>query len=88
MNRNQIEALADAEAHSRIKPTGLIKLGCGKWCAENSSINFSHHNNTIRWLVDRGYMQLYVHGTVAHITDSGLRALAEFREFHLVGKSV
>ena len=79
MNNSQIKALADAESQSGIGQTGLVKMSGKKWMIDGICHCSSHHNNTIRSLVERGYLQLYVNGTVAHITDSGSRVLSEFR---------
>lgn len=73
LSTKQIMALSDA--NSEINRTGLEKCGA-KWFGsfENS---FGHHNTTIQSLVNRGYLQLYVKQTVAHITDRGIEVLTE-----------
>lgn len=79
MNENQIKALSDAESQSGIGQTGLVKMSGNTWGIESSPYTFTHHNNTITSLVERGCLQLYVNGTVAHITETGTRVLSEFR---------
>lgn len=71
MNTKQIKALADA--HAAAAGTGLEK-STGGWraAAEHSE---THAHQTIKALVDRGCIELYASGTVAHITDLGARSL-------------
>ncbi len=71
LSKKQIMALSDAMGE--VHRMGLVKRSHG-WIAERS-YNTSHDGKTIKSLVDRGYLQLYVCGTVAHITDMGIEAL-------------
>lgn len=78
MRQNQIEALSDARA--AIKGRGLERSG-QYW----SNRYGTHHHNTVRSLIDRGYLQTYVKGEIAHITEAGEMALAQ--EIESMGKA-
>lgn len=80
----QIKALADARAFSGQGKTGLVRQS-GKFWAVNLDYADCHAHQTICSLVDRGYLQLFVKGTIAHITDSGIRALEDAKQ-ELVGE--
>lgn len=77
LSRAQVEALADARANSGERQTGLHKGGTW-WYTEGQG--GSHHHNTVQSLIERGYLRTWVRGTIAHITDAGVDALADFIE--------
>lgn len=77
LNERQAEALSDALSRSGPRQGGLVRLSGTKWAIEDGS---AHSNNTIRALLNRGYLQLYVSGAVAHITATGVEALDDWRE--------
>ncbi len=71
LSKKQIMALSDAKCE--VHRSGLEKCSHG-WLANRLGYS-SHDGKTIQSLVNRGYLQLYVCGTVAHITDMGMDAL-------------
>ncbi len=71
MNKKQLMALSDA--YAEINTRGLEKSD-RNWFADRPC-STTHDIRTIQWLVDHGYLQLYVGQTVAHITDCGISAL-------------
>jgi hypothetical protein len=81
MTPKMIAALSAAEA--AIHHRGLERTVAG-WHSTHPRAPLLEHYaaNTVLALVERGYLQLYGKGkaTVAHITDAGEKALAEWRE--------
>jgi hypothetical protein len=71
----QLRALSAAEAQAN--SYGLHKCRAG-WVT--SIAGEIHSMGTVSSLVDRGYLQLYVSGTVCHITDAGVAALQRWRD--------
>lgn len=67
-----IRCLADAAA---LPHRGLERITSG-WCGQAET----YPHRTVTELVDRGYLDLYLRGTVAHVTDAGRRALECWRE--------
>lgn len=77
MRTTQIQALADARA--AINGRGLERSGAS-WCNRYGS----HHHNTVQSLIDRGYLNTYCGGEIAHITEAGEAALET--ELEAMGK--
>lgn len=77
LNRLQRCALADAYAAANRK--GLRSAGTW-WHDPVIPASAYHHPATIRSLVERGLLQLYVNGTVAHVTEFGARRHEELLE--------
>lgn len=83
MTKNQIKALsAAAEAYHR---RGLTKTG-RNWSEVESPYPESFDHRTIMSLVDRGLLQLWVRGTCAHVTDSGLERLRDYNDGIAAGR--
>jgi hypothetical protein len=72
LTKKQTMALADARCE--VNRSGLQRSG-RKWLTDRNHAD-SHDHRTVQSLVDLGYLQFYVKGTVAHITDLGLSALS------------
>jgi hypothetical protein len=73
LSKLQIMALSDARCG--IHGTGLEKCD-RRWLLSRPNSS-GHDNKTIISLVERGYLQLYARGSVAHITDMGMDLLSE-----------
>lgn len=73
LSKKQLMALCDARAETN--RDGLRKAG-RKWYADRA-LSDGHDVRTIVFLADRGLLQFWANGEVAHITELGLDYLQE-----------
>lgn len=83
MTENQMKALSAAAAAAHRK--GLTKTG-RKWSEVESPMPESFDHRTIMSLVDRGLLKLWVRGTCAHATDTGIERWLEYKEDIATGR--
>lgn len=76
LSRAQIRTLTTAAA--LVNRKGLQK-GASGWVDPDAAFEV-HSFNTVRSLVENGYLALYVSGTVAHATEAGIAKAQEIRE--------
>lgn len=75
MTPKMIRALSDAELAANHR--GLERTSAGWW---STLAGGRHSFQTVKALVNGGYLQLWSRGRVAHITPGGETALANWRE--------
>lgn len=78
LSEAQLRCLSDASACAGSR--GLERSGARWYPSWRYGPGAGHDHNTVRSLVDRGLLRLYVRGTVAHATDIGREVLADYQE--------